>query len=297
MKILYLQENELEAVGPVLPEGILSGVVFVLAAVEEDTVMGVAVVQKLSGKQMALKWLYVPEKFRRQGVANALLDFILDEIKREENACLTLEYPIDNAPADKQPAAVNKEEAEQDYSMIFNHMLIKREAQLTSSLLRLGMIDRAGLYASKLAELTFADEEMGDLYSFEELPGEVLQAFVKDKHLTAFSTEDLLSADKLLSVVYGVDGNMAGYILVAEDDTEGREKGDYIITGIYLDDKYRSHFVNFLGQAFKYLLWTDDLIKRLSFVVYEDRVYALINKLLGDNVEWTEQEIIRGIVG
>ena len=34
-----------------------------------------------------------------------------------------------------------------------------------------------------------------------------------------------------------------------------------------------------------------------EFVVYEDRVYALINKLLGDNVEWTEQEIIRGIVG
>lgn len=280
MKILYLQENELEAVKPILPESVLSGVVFVLAAVEEDVIKGVAVVQKLSGKQVALRWLYVLEKFRKQGVAGALLDFIIEETQKEKNGCLTAEYPAE----------------EEEFSQIINHMLIKRDAELFSDLVRTGTIDRGGIFASKLAELTFAEEATGDLYALEEVSAELIQAFVKEHHLSSFSTEDLVSADKLLSVVYGVEGKMAGYILVAPDGGEAPESGEYLITGLYLDDKYRTHFVNFLRQAFIYLFVTDDLVKQISFNVYDEKIYALINKLLGEHVEWTGYEVIRGIV-
>lgn len=274
MEIIYIQENEIDLVQQIIPKDILTGVIFVLAAVEKDEIKGTAVISRLGNKHVALKWMYVLEKYRGKGVGNAMLDFICEEVKREEDAVLTFEYPSDTS-----------------YTQILNHMFISRDCEMNSSVIKLGSVTRENLLTSKLAKTVLKGELKGSIYSLNEVPMDVIDNFVNKKHSSDLNIEDIKNADKLLSVIFGVEDEMVGYLMVSENSNEG----EYIVTGLYIEHKYRVYFLEFLRQAFAYLIEVDDLVKKLEFAVYDEKAYELIDKLLGAGVIWDEQIVIKGV--
>lgn len=274
MEIIYIQENEIDLVRKIIPKDILNGIVFVLAAVDKDTIKGVAVIGRLGKKHVTLKWMYVPLKYRGKGVGNALVDFIFEEVRKEKEAVLTFEYPAD-----------------EDYTQILNHMFILRDCRINSSVIRLGSVTRQMLLASKLARTKLKGELKGSIYALAEVPLDIIDDFVNKKHHSDLNIEDIKTADKLLSVVFGIDGEMVGYMMVSENSKEG----EYTVTGLFIEHKYRAYLMEFLRLTLAYAVETDDLVKKLEFAVYNEKVYGLINKLLGDGVIWDELSVIKGV--
>ena len=69
-----------------------------LVALEGDTVAGYVGSQTVLGETDMMN-VAVRREFRRQGVAEALIKALIEELKKRESHCLTLEVRDSNAPA------------------------------------------------------------------------------------------------------------------------------------------------------------------------------------------------------
>ena len=69
-----------------------------LVAVEEDRVAGYVGSQSVCGESDMMNIAVHPD-FRRQGLAEQLVDHLVAALKEKGNACLTLEVRASNAPA------------------------------------------------------------------------------------------------------------------------------------------------------------------------------------------------------
>jgi len=274
ISIVTFGEKELELIKDYIPEGVLTGygVTHIFGAVEGEEIKGFEVVRQTDENAAVLAWIYVFEKYRRQGIANELLDFIAKQVGEDSDNALLAEYPsgLENGNT-------------------MDYMLTKRNFDIWQETIWIGEIDRYQLKNTFLADQNIQDDFEGDIYRLEEVPVSALNDFLDKNEALMIRDVDIYRADKVLSLVLGKNGKIRGIILV----TPGEGYGNYVISQLYVDAKAVSMVVGFLARAMDYLINTDELIMKLSFLAQEQQAKYFIDHVLSSQVVWEEEYVKR----
>jgi len=274
ISIVTFGEKELELIKDYIPEEVLTGfgVTHIFGAVDGKEIKGFEVVRQTDENAAVLTWIYVFDEYRRQGIGNALLDYISKQVGEEADNVLLAEYPN-----------------EIESGNILDYMFAKRNFEVWQDTIWIGEIDRYQLKNTFLADQNLQDDFAGDIYRLEEVPVSALNDFLDKNESLVIHDVDIYSADKVLSLVLAKNGKLRGIMLVAP----GEGYGHYVITNLYVDNKAVALVVGFLSRAMDYLINTDELIRKLSFLVQEKQSKNFIDRVLSNLVVWEEGYVKR----
>ncbi|MCQ2536556.1 MAG: GNAT family N-acetyltransferase [Lachnospiraceae bacterium] len=274
ISVVTFGEKELELLQNYIPDGLLTGfgLTHIFGAVEGEEIKGFEVVRQTDDDAAVLTWIYVFEEYRKQGIGNALLDYIVKQVEPESDQVLFVEYP-----------------AEIDDAKVLDYMLARRDFDIWEEAISIGEIDRYLIRDSFLAEQDTTDEFDADIFRLEEVPTAALNDFMDKNEGLTIHDFDIYNADKVLSLVLAKDGNMKGILLITPDE----KLGEYIISNLYVEKKAVTLVMGFLTRALDYLINTDNLIQKLKFLAQDEQAKDFIDHALSNRVVWETEYVKR----
>lgn len=274
ISVVTFGEKELELLQDYIPDGLLSGfgLTHIFGAVEGEEIKGFEVVRQTDDDAAVLTWIYVFEEYRKQGIGNALLDYIVKQVEPESDQVLFVEYP-----------------AEIDDAKVLDYMLARRDFDIWEEAISIGEIDRYTIQNTLLADQDPDAEFDADIFRLEEVPTATLNDFMDKNEGLTIHDFDIYNADKVLSLVLAKDGNMKGILLITPDE----KFGEYMISNLYVEKKAITLVMGFLTQALDYLINTDNLIQKLSFLAQDEQAKDFIDHALSNLVTWETEYVKR----
>lgn len=274
ISVVTFGEKELELLQDYIPDGLLSGfgLTHIFGAVEGEEIKGFEVVRQTDDNAAVLTWIYVFEEYRKQGIGNALLDYIVKQVEPESDQVLLVEYP-----------------AEIDDAKVLDYMLTRRNFDIWEEPISIGEIDRYTIQNTLLADQDPDAEFDADIFRLEEVPTATLNDFMDKNEGLSIHDFDIYNADKVLSLVLAKDGNMKGILLITPDE----KFGEYMISNLYVEKKAVALVMGFLTQALDYLINTDNLIQKLSFLAQDKQAKDFIDHALSNLVTWETEYVKR----
>lgn len=274
ISVVTFGEKELELLQDYIPDGLLTGfgLTHIFGAVEGEEIKGFEVVRQTDDDAAVLTWIYVFEEYRKQGIGNALLDYIVKQVEPESDQVLFVEYP-----------------AEIDDAKVLDYMLARRDFDIWEEPISIGEIDRYTIQNTLLADQDPDAEFDADIFRLEEVPTAILNDFMDKNEGLSIHDFDIYNADKVLSLVLAKDGKMKGILLVTPDE----KFGEYIISNLYVEKKAVALVMGFLTKALDYLINTDNLIQKLSFLAQDEQAKDFIDHALSNLVTWETEYVKR----
>lgn len=277
MALTVITEHNIEAFRSILPQGTVSGKAKLFGWVEEDVACASAVLDEMDA-EYSLVWLWVAPVYRCRGIGSALLDAVCRFAVQSGGNWLSVDYS-----------------AEEDWSRIFNYLLLRRGFRLERVLLPQYRLQMEALGDAWFMKQMEKGQESQSIIPLQRLDAQQRKAMIErleyqKKYLV--SRADFDAADASCSMVLLKEGELKGVTLIRKTD----DRGDSMCLELfYLDPKYITSGMALLRQTIQAILRQPEGVREIQFTCVSDISLQLTQRLIGDRGR-EDRRIFSGIL-
>lgn len=264
MKIITVTPELMDAFKDMIPESVLQGKVWVLAAVDGQEIVTVAVV-RVNEPHLSLKWIYTDEVQQKKGGAT----FVISHLKKicdKHHFVLTASY-----------------DANEDVAFVLNDLILKNNGDISVVTHPEYTFTREELLALPIAKRE--KNTSGKIFKLSEVPEKTIGTFLQGTdEVNAF---DIVDADQENSLAY-VSEKAIGLLLLTEkidDSTLG-------ISTFYVNPKFSAVAPSFIAASIRSILSENTDIKTVWTQILDDHVEKILHTFVGDKEPSGKSDVI-----